>query len=195
MDTPPAPAMRPMPASPPDPLPDAADQATIRRAQAGDDAAFTALYHAHAGRVFALCLRMAGDRARATELAQDVFVRLWERLPQFRFESALGSWLHRLAVTTVLEAMRSELRRTARVALADDDLLDAAPAFDRPTDLHLDLERALPSLPTGPRQVFVLHAIEGLPTDEIATLTGLAPATVRVHLHRARKHLLATMSA
>lgn len=169
------------------------DLETIRRAQAGDDAAFTALYHAHAGRVFALCLRMAGDRARATDLAQDVFVRLWERLPQFRFESALATWLHRLAVNTVLEAMRSELRRSARVATGDDDLLDAAPEPALPLDVQLDLERALPRLATGPRQVFVLHVIEGVPTDEIAALLGLAPATVRVHLHRARRQLLNEM--
>ncbi|MBI3792434.1 MAG: RNA polymerase sigma factor [Gemmatimonadetes bacterium] len=187
--------MSAMPAFHPEPRVHDAESDTIRRAQSGDEAAFTALYHAHAGRVFALCLRMAGDRARATDLAQDVFVRLWERLPQFRFESALTTWLHRLAVTTVLEAMRAELRRSARVTAADDEVLDAAAGADVPLDVRLALDRAIPRLPSGQRQVFVLHVIEGLPTDEIAALTGLATATVRVHLHRARRHLLAELSA
>ena len=173
--------------------PPAPDADLIRRAQAGDAEAFATLYHAHAGRVFALCLRMSADRARATDLAQDVFVRLWERLPQFRFESALGTWLHRLAVNTILESMRSELRRSARVTAVDDDVLHDVPAGDAPMDVRIDLERALPHLPDGPRQVFVLHVLEGVPTEEIAALIGLAPATVRVHLHRARRHLLTLM--
>jgi RNA polymerase sigma-70 factor (ECF subfamily) len=186
--------MSPVPAAhlPPDPSPDAD---TIRRAQAGDERAFTALYHAHAGRVYALCLRLAGEQARATDLAQDVFVRLWERLPQFRFESALSTWLHRLTVNTVLESMRAELRRTARVRGAEDAELEAAFEAEPPHDVRLDLERAIPRLASGPRQVFVLHVVEGLPMDEVATLTGLAPVTVRVHLHRARRQLLAEMSA
>ena len=186
--------MSPVPAAnlPPDPTPDAD---TIRRAQAGDERAFTTLYHAHAGRVYALCLRLAGDPGRAADLAQDVFVRFWERLPQFRFESALGTWLHRLAVNAVLEAMRAELRRTARVRGADELELESAPDADLPLDVRLDLERAIPHLASGPRQVFVLHVVEGLPMDEIATLTGLAPVTVRVHLHRARRQLLSEMSA
>ena len=174
----------------PPPPPDAD---VIRRAQAGDAGAFTTLYHAHSGRVFALCLRLAADRTRATELAQDVLVKLWERLPQFRFESSLGTWLHRLTVNTILESMRSELRRTARVSVSDDDVLLTTPAADAPLDVQMDLERAIPLLASGPRQVFVLHVVEGVPTDEIATLTGLAPATVRVHLHRARRHLLTLM--
>ena len=179
-------------ADPPFPAP--SDPDIIRRAQAGDEQAFASIYHAHAGRVFALCLRMSGDRTRATDLAQDVFVRLWERLPQFRFESALGTWLHRLTVNVVLEAMRSELRRTARVSAKNEEVLDAAAAALVPLDVRLDLERAIPRLSAGPRQVFVLHVVEGIPTDEIAALTGLSPSTVRVHLHRARRQLLAEMS-
>jgi len=62
----------------------------VRRAQAGDEAAFEALYREHAGRVHALCLRLSGDGARAVELTQDVFVHCWERLGTFRGESAFG---------------------------------------------------------------------------------------------------------
>ena len=84
---------------------------TIQRAQAGDATAFRALYDAHAGRVYALCLRLAGDRQQAEEHVQDVFVRAWERLESFRGESAFSTWLHRLAVNEVLQARRAAGRR------------------------------------------------------------------------------------
>src|SRR5205807_9092913 len=74
----------------------------IRRAQQGDRAAFEALYRAHSGRVYALCLRLTADRALAEERTQDAFVRAWEQLATFRGESAFSSWLSRLTVNEVL---------------------------------------------------------------------------------------------
>ncbi|MDF1505076.1 RNA polymerase sigma factor [Roseisolibacter sp. H3M3-2] len=158
---------------------------------AGDGAAdFAALYRAHVGRVYALCLRMTGDAAAATELTQDVFVRAWERLATFRGESAVGTWLHRLAVNVVLERLRADRRRLARVEPAGDWLDDCAAPSPRDAVLErVDLDAALPRLAPGARLVFVLHDVEGYAHDEIARLTGLAPGTVRTQLHRARKHL------
>ena len=83
----------------------------VRRAQAGDADAFEAVYRAHAGRVYALCLRMAGDAIHARELVQDVFIRAWEKLGTFRGDSAFGTWLHRLAVNVVLMDRRLAARR------------------------------------------------------------------------------------
>src|SRR5256885_9340591 len=74
----------------------------IHRAQQGDQAAFEALYRAHAGRVYALCLRLTADAAQAEERTQDAFVRAWERLASFRGESAFSSWLYRITVNEVL---------------------------------------------------------------------------------------------
>ena len=88
---------------------------SIRRAQAGDVDAFELLYREHAGRIYALCLRLkAGDSSDATELMQDVFIRAWRRLETFRGDCAFSSWLHRLAVNTMLENVRSDRRRIAR---------------------------------------------------------------------------------
>src|SRR6184192_4019021 len=81
---------------------------SIRRAQAGDVDAFELLYREHAGRIYALCLRLkAGDSSDATELMQDVFIRAWRRLETFRGDCAFSSWLHRLAVNTMLENAQS----------------------------------------------------------------------------------------
>src|SRR5712664_799255 len=79
----------------------------IHRAQQGDRTAFEALYRAHAGRVYALCLRLTADRAQAEERTQDAFIRAWERLATFRGESAFSSWLYRLTVNEVLLGRRS----------------------------------------------------------------------------------------
>ncbi len=165
----------------------------VARARDGDMAAFEALFNAHAGRIHAVCLRMAGDKQRAREFTHDAFVRAWERLASFRGEAAFATWLHRLAVNVVLEAIRSDRRREARVALAEDsdeDLVSNAADFGAAdVGTRVDLERAIALLPPGARHVFVLHDVEGYRHDEIATQMSIAPGTVRAHLHRARKLL------
>jgi RNA polymerase sigma-70 factor, ECF subfamily len=170
------------------------DRDLALRAQAGDMASFEALFGRHAGRMYALCLRMTGDRQRARELAHDAFVRAWERLGSFQGNAAFGTWLHRLTVNVVLEAARTQRRREARVTLAgddDEDLHGAAELHATDVGDRIDLERAIGKLPPNARQVFVLHDVEGFRHDEIAERMAIAPGTVRAHLHRARKLLIA----
>ena len=168
-------------------------EATVLAAQRGDEAAFASLYDAHAGRVFALCLRLSADRVLAEELVQDVFVRVWERLGSYRGESAFATWLHRVALNTVLESGRKGGRRRLRVQIAADFAnietdLDAAAAS---IDLHhqIDLETAVATLPAGARAVWVLHDVEGYGHAEIGTLLGIAEGTSKAHLFRARRLL------
>lgn len=160
-----------------------------RRAQAGDEAAFEALYREHAGRVFALCLRLTGDRIRAVDLTQDVFVRCWEQLKSFRGDSAFGTWLYRLAVNVVWTANRGDRRREARVKPVEDPGV-LEPRRDTPAvGLSIDLEQAIASLPEGAREVFVLFDIEGYRHEEIARMTGIAEGTSKAQLFRARRLL------
>jgi len=161
----------------------------VRRAQAGDEAAFESLYHEHAGHVFALCLRLSGDRTRAVELTQDVFVRCWEQLGSFRGESAFGSWLYRLAVNLVWTTNRGDRRREARVLPAEDPGALETRREPPPPGLRLDLERAIATLPDGAREVFVLFDIEGYRHEEIARMTGIAVGTSKAQLFRARRLL------
>jgi len=172
-----------------DPVEQGVEQA-VTRATAGDPDAFEAVYRQHVGRVFALCLRMAGDRCDAEELTQDVFVRAWQKLPDFRGESTLGTWLHRLAVNVVLQKARGDFRRTRRVETTDDVAALATPALDGSPEDRMDIEQAIAALPPGARTVFVLHEIEGYRHDEIARLTGTAVGTLRAQLHRARQLLM-----
>jgi RNA polymerase sigma-70 factor, ECF subfamily len=164
----------------------------VARAQAGDQTAFRELYRQHAGRVYALCLRLTGDARDAEERTQDVFVRLWDKLRSFRGESAFSSWMHRLAVNVVLNERRTTGRRERRVMSAEDPdnvvgALHAAPLHA--AGLSIDLERAIAELPDGAREVFVLFDIEGYGHAEIADMTGIAEGTSKAQLFRARRLL------
>ena len=157
----------------------------VQRAQSGELAAFEELYRAHAGRVYALCRRLAGDEALAQALTQDAFVRAWERLGSFRGDAAFGTWLHRLTVNLVLHDRRTRLRRVEREQ-------GSTLAYDEPgerVEAGVDLERAIAGLPDRARAVFVLHEIEGYQHDEIAGMLGVAVGTCKAQLHRARQLL------
>ena len=173
----------------------AEDVRLVRQAQAGDMAAFEELYRRNIGRVFALCVRMAGDAALAEELAQDVFVRAWQRIDSFRGDSAFSSWLHPLTVNVALTERRSRRRRTARVmATEDPTVFERAPERLPETGAGMDIDKALATLPPGARSVFVLHDVEGYKHHEIAEMTGVAPGTSKAQLHRARRLLREALS-
>lgn len=160
---------------------------TVTRAQQGDHAAFRQLYEAHAGRVLALCVRLAGNRQEAEEHTQDVFVRAWERLGSFRGESAFSTWLHRLAVNEVLQARRTAARRNARVTLTDDAALGEGVA--RAAGGSPDLPQAIAALPEQARAVFVLFEVEGYQHEEIGRMLDIAEGTSKAQLFRARRLL------
>ena len=163
------------------------------------------MYRINSGRVFALCLRMSGSRERASELTQDVFVHVWERLGTYRGESALSSWIYRLTVNLVLSNARRDGRRLTHEVNEELERTDLAAqpaqtqierASVRPASVldGIDLERAIAGLPQGARTVFVLHDVEGYRHDEIAKMTGTAEGTCRAQLHRARRLLMEALS-
>jgi RNA polymerase sigma-70 factor (ECF subfamily) len=184
------------------PRPALGDDGLVDRARRGDVDAFEQLYRIHAGRVHALCLRLAADPVVARELTQDTFVKAWDALPRFRADASLTTWLHRIAVNALLERRCGEKRRAARVSLAgDEDEGDGAEEYDvagavlgPDVATAIDLERAIGALPPGVRRAFVLHAVEGYTHEEIATMTGLAAGTLRAQLHRARQLLKRALS-
>jgi len=158
------------------------------RAAAGDRLAFERLYRAHSTHVFSICVRMSGDRTRAEELTQDVFVRAWQKLPLFRGESAFSTWLHRLAVNVVLNARKSEGRERSRTVDGEDEDGEWT-GGSTGAPLHaerLDLESAIATLPPGARKVFVLHDVEGYKHEEIAEMLGITSGGSKAQLHRAR---------
>ncbi len=151
----------------------------------GEYVAFERLYRENADRIFALCQRMSGDRARATEVAQDVFVRAWKRRGQLQRDVDPTTWLWHIALEVVLSRRGSE-RRSARVSVVEDG--PAMPPLPSPPfgTARLDLDAALQSLPPRARAIYVLHDVEGHTHDAIARFLDSTPAVVREHLHRAR---------
>jgi RNA polymerase sigma-70 factor, ECF subfamily len=161
----------------------------VQLAASGDRHAFERLYRDQVNRVYAVCVRMCGDRARAEELTQDAFVRAWERLPQFRGDSAFATWLHRLTVNVVLEAQRGD--RRSRAHLESDDITDTEPPVTR-REYHaekMDLAVAIAALPPGARAVFALHDVEGYKHEEIAEMLDITSGGSKAQLHRARRLL------
>lgn len=161
----------------------------VALATQGDRRAFERIYRQHVDRVFSVCVRMVGDRGKAEELTQDVFVRAWEKLNTFRGDSAFNTWLHRLAVNVVLNEQEAEKRRRSRHddGIEDMDAIASGDVHPLPIPgLSLDLEAAIAALPNGARRVFVLHDVEGYTHEEIGTMLGVTAGGCKAQLHRAR---------
>lgn len=167
------------------------DHALVRASASGDMQAFEALYRRHLGRVHGVIVRLVGQAgSRAEDLTQEAFVRAWQALPAFRFESAFGTWLHRLAANTALMELRS--RRGQPGMEADEETFDTLGSHDTAghvTALSIDLEQAVARLPPRARAVLVLHDVEGWKHDEIADALDMAVGSSKAQLHRARKLL------
>ncbi|WP_206044558.1 RNA polymerase sigma factor [Gemmatimonas groenlandica] len=164
----------------------------VAAAATGDRRAFERLYRAHVDRVYAICTRMLADQQLAEEVTQDVFVRVWQKLPGFRGESAFSTWLHRVAVNVVLSRRKRASIHGARTA--DDDALDEAPSRAVFVGERLDLDAAIAGLPAGARRVFVLHDVEGFTHEEIGEQLGITPGGSKAQLHRARMLLRAALN-
>lgn len=159
---------------------------TVARARDGDTDAWREVYHDHVERIYALCLRMTGSAEEAEERTQDVFVRAWEKLGQFRGDSRLSTWLHRLAVNVVLQSRRSSGRRRHRERSTDDLERYGHEAVRAMPGTRVDLERAIAGLPDGARRMLVLRDVQGYAYREIAEIEGVSLGTVKAQIHRAR---------
>jgi len=158
------------------------DRADVALAAAGDAKAFERLYWRHAARIKALARRFLGS-SEAEDGTQEVFVRAWSRLGQFRGDAAFGTWLHRLAVNVLLRLLeRQQVHPTS-------DTHDAALLMAHPNERDVDLERALQTLPAGVREVVVLHDMESYTHEEIASALAIGVSASKMRLHRGRSAL------
>ena len=163
------------------------EAACIRRAQRSDAKAFESLYRMHVDKVYGLCLRMTGNVSEAEDCTQEAFIQAWKQLAKFRGDSAFSTWLHRVAVNTVLGRMRKSKREQDRIQAVSDT---SAPTFVADDNGELrDLSEAVNRLPSGARHVFVLQAVYGYSHDETGSMLGIAPGTSKAQLHRARRLL------
>jgi len=164
---------------------------------AGDPAAERRLYETHVDRVYRLAYRMTGDDTLAQECTQDTFVRVFDRLPEFRGEAALSTWIHAVATSVILNCLRTVKRlREREMPEETAENLGHAPAGGEPL-LRQRLEEAIRGLPDKLRMVFVMHDVEGYTHEEIGGTLGVPVGTSKAQLSRARARLreaLATLA-
>lgn len=165
----------------------------VARAQQADTAAFEKLYRLHVDKVYGLCLRMTGNVSEAEDCAQEAFIQAWSKLDKFRGDSSFATWMHRVAVNTVLGRMRKSRREQDRIRAVSE----IAPARESIGDSGgmQDMEAAINELPSGARHVFVLHAVYGYSHDETGAMLGIAPGTSKAQLHRAKRLLAQQLKA
>ena len=174
----------------------------VRRAQAGDLAAYDQLVHQFQERIYGLCYHMTSHHEDAHDLAQDTFVKAWQALKSFKGDSSFYTWIYRIAVNTCLNHLKLRRNRTPHLSLND---LDVQPENDPDlvalvsdktprreanlAELQRRLNEAILKLSEDHRSVVTLHDIQGLPHDQIAKILGVNPGTVRSRLFYAHQQL------
>ena len=169
------------------------DAGVIARAARGDEPAQRAIYEQYAERIFRLANRMSGNVATAEDLTQDVFLRAFARLDQFRGESRFGTWLHRLAVTVILNGTRERGTEHREITLDPARANSGAHAAIEP-DTKERVRQAVAALPPELRMVVVMYDVEGYSHDEIAEAMGVSSGASRMRLLRARQLLRGTLA-
>lgn len=185
---------------------EADDPRFVERLRRRDEAAFDQLVRRQGPRVLALVTRLIGDRAEAEDLTQEVFVSVFKAIGDFRGDSKLSTWIHRVAINHC-HNRRKYLGRRARpgreawdeqgpAAEAGSAEVPLSSAVARPdqqaegNEVERLLQRALLALADDQRELVVLRDVEGLAYEEIQQITGLAEGTVKSKLHRARAELV-----
>jgi RNA polymerase sigma-70 factor, ECF subfamily len=166
----------------------------VRKAIDGDADAFATLFQHHKGRVYAVCLRMTNNTADADDLTQEAFIQAFRKLASFRGESALSTWLHRVAVNTALMHFR---KRVTAQALLDGSVEgeQSKREFGRQDERlqysldRIALKRALDALPFGYRTIFELHEFDGYGHREIAKILHCTVGNSKSQLHKAKQRI------
>ncbi|SDF90274.1 RNA polymerase sigma factor [Pseudonocardia oroxyli] len=166
-----------------------ADAWLIAKVTSGDVDAYEVLVRRHRDRIYRIALRMLGDPHDAEDVAQDVVIQLWTALAGFAGTSAFTTWLYRVVVNRCITVARA--RKPVQPVVDDDP-----PPSHGADDVAVARQRAraamnaVAALPPDLRTVFVLHQIEELGYQEVASILELPEPTVRGRLHRARRTLL-----
>ena len=168
----------------------------IDRCKRREPGAFEELYRLHAGRVYNLACRLTGSVSDGEDLMQEIFVQVYRKLDGFKGESAVGTWIYRLATNQCLDYLRSHEAKSRKLndPIQNEGALMAHVPRPMRAD-RLDLERAIARLAPGYRAAFVLHDVEGFEHREVATILGIAEGTSKSQVHKARMKIREYLSA
>ncbi|MCH6254922.1 sigma-70 family RNA polymerase sigma factor [Puniceicoccaceae bacterium K14] len=171
----------------------------IKKSQAGDQVAFGELMKENYGVVFNRIRQMIGNEVEAQEIAQVTWIKVWNKIESFRFESEFSSWLYRIATFTTLDAIRKNKRqRTISLDIDEDESANpeaiAACSIEprqlkdlENKELRQHFEQSLEKLPPAHKEALILREIEGLSYQEISDRTHCKYGTVMSRIFNARK--------
>lgn len=168
----------------------------IKRAKDGDEKAFEIIVKKYQNRVGNLIFKIIGDPNIVEDLTQEVFVRVFESLKEYKFISALYTWIYRITVNICIDEIRKRQRSRA---YSLSDILSQNPKVEpsySPVEKNIErsemremIEKAIEKLPSEYRTVIVLRDFEDLPYEEIAKILKIRIGTVKSRIFRARKLL------
>lgn len=177
------------------------DELLLRRACKGDVQAFEELMQSHESRIYAIALRMMGNREDAQDCAQEAMVRIYRAMGSFKGQSALATWIYRITMNTCLDELR---RRKARKVTSLDSLVNngwsPTDTGDTPEEHGLRVEKqsalnqAIQSLPDDMRAAIILRDVKGYSYDEIASILDANVGTIKSRISRGREKLREILS-
>ena len=173
-----------------------ADDEIVQLIQTGRaEEAFERLVPAYRRRVFGLSYSLLRDRGAAEDLAQEVFVKLWQALPRYDGRARLSTWIYAITRNAAISALRGRRRS---ISMSDPAVLAEVESHTEAAEIGPEdaaLWRQVEALPDKQRQAVILYYQDERPVDEVATMMGLPVNTVKTHLHRARASLAAALGA
>lgn len=186
--------------------PGADETSLVSRAAEGDRAAFHALVERHRPMVYRVAYRFAGNHHDADDIAQDVFIKVFQSLARFRQDAQFTSWLYRIAMNACIDHRRRQTPHLVNRDMEDPALALESAAAEEPgpedraagVELGAAMQAAVDRLPPRQRLIFVMRHYEGLKLHEIASALGLQDGTVKRQLHSAvhrLRRVLATHGA
>ena len=172
------------------------EQDMIERASRGDADAFNQLMEQHKRRMYAVALRMCGNREDAQDCLQEAMLRVYRAIGGFKGQSSFSTWVYRITMNTCLDELR---RKKNRQNTSLDNLLDMgwSPADETNapekqamrSELRRNLNRAIRELPEEMRAAVVLRDIQGFSYDEIARMLEINVGTIKSRISRGREKL------
>ena len=173
----------------------------IQAAVEGDIESFEKLIKIYEKRIYNICLRLLKDQEEAYDAAQEVCIKIWKQLSQFKGDSKFSTWVYRIATNTCIDLLRKQKKRENEVTLFTDDEEQEERLTDL-TDIWKDMSEQLAGdelrsviwqgiqeLKVDHRMVIVLRDVEGKSYDEIANALGVSIGTIKSRLSRARQQL------
>ena len=155
----------------------------VRLSKQGDRKAYEQLYRNNVGKVYALCVRLCGQKELAEDLCQEAFITAWQKIDSFRGESAFGTWMYRLTSNTVIGYLRQQTKWKMESFVEQHEPIVGVTQI---TQERPDIETLLMDLPVKARAVVILYEYLGYQHNEIADITGMAVGSSKSQLHRAK---------